>query len=39
VLIGPGESSKVQVPYITEEEAKKKFWSRPKGNGKEPEGK
>jgi beta-lactamase regulating signal transducer with metallopeptidase domain len=39
VLIGPGESGKVQVPYITEEEAKKKFWSRPKGNAKEPEGK
>jgi hypothetical protein len=38
VLIGPGESSKVQLPNITEEEAKKKFWGRPKDNGKEPEG-
>jgi hypothetical protein len=35
VLIGPGESRKVELPNITEEEAERRFWNPPKGNAKE----
>jgi hypothetical protein len=38
VPIGSGDSRKVKLPNITEEEAERK-WSRPKANAKEPEGK
>jgi hypothetical protein len=42
VPIGPGDSRKVKLPNVTEEEAERKWREeslRPKGNAKEPEGK
>jgi beta-lactamase regulating signal transducer with metallopeptidase domain len=38
VDIGPGDSRKVKLPHVTEEEAERE-WSRPKAKAKEPEGK
>jgi RNA polymerase sigma factor (sigma-70 family) len=42
VRIGPGDSGKVKLPNVTEEQAERKWIEeslRPKSNGKEPEGK